>query len=702
MDELALKPGSFSSAQPMVIPYAPVSTSTAGKKSTPVVTSSAATKDLNKIKNTVTTVNTDIQNQQANIAKAKAESDAAAAAKSAADAAAKIEADKAAAAKAAADAKKAALGVPTGKIITAPDNKQYEIGPDGQISGGPTNGAYRVGANVKDYPDLQSLFTGTSTQSAADRNRADLAKANADFETQAKLVTDTITNIQSGAIPLTPAEQAQVDGLKQQFQQLINEQTLQNKGSEGLGQIRGYQTGAGEYDPTFQVKTIGSIITAGQNKIADLNTKMASAVATLTQSFKDNNIKAIKDAWDIYKEASKKKTDALNKTIEDTQTAIKDAKDAKIAADKVIYDTITKPIQDIGLDLAKNNAPKEIRDAVASAATVDEAIANAGEYLQTATGDLGDYLQYKRDTMGKGLVPKDYDTWLTEKKNAESKRKSSEAYATEYAKVKGKADAEAAATKAANAKLIADMKARGVDATKFNAAIDQAANMETTVAGKEAVKRQLTDLIASGDYENAYVQMANTVENGLVGEAKQRFANARSDYQVMIGLENAVRAYTDAGGSTGLLKGTAEEIARKLGQVTDPKLTELAVQLQREFQTYRNTMTGAAFGAKESREYESVNPTTGKKLDLNLSVIEGAKNQLRNRVEGTINARIPAAKEIKKLSPDNVPVNAKAEVERIAASDPEINKKIADAYKIPGMTDEAVLEFINNIKKMQK
>jgi hypothetical protein len=180
----------------------------------------------------------------------------------------------------------------------------------------------------------------------------------------------------------------------------------------------------------------------------------------------------------------------------------------------------------------------------------------------------------------------------------------------------------------------------------FAGTVDLVASMEGTVAGKEMVKNQLSSLLKNKDYTTAYNQIANTVENNLVGESKQRFANARTDLQVMGGLKSAIESYSAAGGDTGLLKGSAESIYRKLGEVKDPALTTLAVQLQREFQTYRNTMTGAAFTDKESAEYASVNPTASKKLNLNLSVVNGAMNQLQNRVVGTINTRVPSAQYI--------------------------------------------------------
>lgn len=184
---------------------------------------------------------------------------------------------------------------------------------------------------------------------------------------------------------------------------------------------------------------------------------------------------------------------------------------------------------------------------------------------------------------------------------------------------------------------------------EFAGTIDLVANMESSVFGKKNVKQQLANLLANKDYTTAYSQIANSVENGLVGESKQKFVNARTDYNVMEGMKEAIKAYAQGGGDMGLLKGTEEEIKRKLG-IDSGKASTLAVQLWREFQVYRNNMTGAAFGAAESRDYASVNPSLGKSLNLNLAVIEGAQNQLKNRITSTINERVPSAQKILKLA----------------------------------------------------
>jgi hypothetical protein len=221
----------------------------------------------------------------------------------------------------------------------------------------------------------------------------------------------------------------------------------------------------------------------------------------------------------------------------------------------------------------------------------------------------------------------------------------------------------------------------------FAATVNQVANMESSVYAKKAVASQLAGLIANKDYPSAYAQIANSVENALTGVPKTAFTNARTDYGVMDGMKKAIQAYAQAGGDMGLLKGTEEEIKRKLG-IDSGKASVLATQLWREFQTYRNNMTGAAFGVSESRDYASVNPTLGKSLDLNLSVIDGAMNQLKNRVTSTINQRVPSAKYIQEYAEGktSAPSTAKILVKDGQSFDAseltteEYNQAVADGY----------------------
>ncbi len=232
-------------------------------------------------------------------------------------------------------------------------------------------------------------------------------------------------------------------------------------------------------------------------------------------------------------------------------------------------------------------------------------------------------------------------------------------------------------------------------ASSFGTLINTTANLEDTVAGKTSVKEQLASMLNQGDYTGAYNQIANSVAKGLTGETKNRFENARIDYEVLSGFKTALQSYIDAGGDTGLLKGTAEQITRKLGAVTDPNLTSLAVQLQREFQTYRNTMTGAAFTPKESAEYASVNPTATKSLNLNLAVVDGALNQLQNRVDGTIRAKVPQASDIQKIrQAPQTAAKAKQQVNTIYTKVGADVKSAIENMVNQGIADEDILDYL--------
>lgn len=190
---------------------------------------------------------------------------------------------------------------------------------------------------------------------------------------------------------------------------------------------------------------------------------------------------------------------------------------------------------------------------------------------------------------------------------------------------------------------------------EFGDIIKSASNLVGAEKGKTS-KISIAEAISKNDFPSAYAQIANNVEESLTGDVRTKFIGARTDYNVIQGLREAIQEFADAGGKLGYLKGTADEIARRFGQLqTDPKFATLAVLLEREFQSYRQQMTGAAFTPEESREYEKVNPRSNASLDLNLATIDGALRQLENRITSTVNSKIPNAKKIyQKISGDGL------------------------------------------------
>lgn len=206
----------------------------------------------------------------------------------------------------------------------------------------------------------------------------------------------------------------------------------------------------------------------------------------------------------------------------------------------------------------------------------------------------------------------------------------------------------------------------------FSNALDAASNLVGAERGKTS-RVAIGNALNNGDYATAYALMANNVEESLTGEVKTKFANARTDYQVMLGMRDAIQEAQNAGVDTSFLSGTTEQIARRFGELkSDPAFATLAVQLEREFQSYRQNMTGAAFSPAESREYASVNPRTSASMDLNLATIDGALNQLENRIVSTVNTRIPGADKVYQavsggvvtgdVNPDEVEIGSTVEI----------------------------------------
>lgn len=183
----------------------------------------------------------------------------------------------------------------------------------------------------------------------------------------------------------------------------------------------------------------------------------------------------------------------------------------------------------------------------------------------------------------------------------------------------------------------------------YSSLVGIVANTGSSVYQQKSMADGLSRALMNGDWATAYQYISQGTQNQLSGENKTKFQNAQIDTQLLGDMKSAIEAYSAAGGNMNILKGSADTIAKNIGvAINDPRYTEIATQLERVFQQYRQNMTGAAFGAQESREYARVTPTKGRELDLNLATISGALNYMDSYVTGAINSAVgPQGVEIK-------------------------------------------------------
>lgn len=363
---------------------------------------------------------------------------------------------------------------------------------------------------------------------------------------------------------------------------------------------------------------------ARRAKVSDLQGSLASA--SLLQGDLESAREQIKSSLAaIY--------DPIKQDIQDEMFFLQRADTRLSAAQKEQSDAKKLVLQSQMDSIA--NAEKLVSDAVISGGATPEEV----KQMQQLSGDPVAQSNYAQAILGRVAVQQRNDTIATQRASRYASSLSARSSLMDLA-IKGDTQA------------ISELgfDPRNTVSGEYGSVIDTASLLVGAERGKQT-RTGMANAVESGDYQTAYSMIANNVQSSLQGDSASRFGNARADIQVLGGLRDTIKEYEDAGGNTGFLKGSADEIARKFGQLkTDPKFATLAVQLEREFQAYRQQMTGAAFSAGESADYEKVNPSSKKSLELNSATIDGAIKQLENRVVGTVEAYVPGSRDIYSLA----------------------------------------------------
>jgi hypothetical protein len=248
--------------------------------------------------------------------------------------------------------------------------------------------------------------TGSTQGGVAGAQSAYMASVN-DATAQAAKLQQQLDDIRNGATPLSPGEQAQITALHNSYASLIQQQQLANTGSQGMANIRGYQTGAAEYDPTFQAKVMGPIISGGLAKVKNLMDEEASAVAKLESAFRSEKASLIKDAYAAYTKAQDARTQALKDTLDQARKA---------------QDKITSDVQSIATKVQEATGDAILAAKVADSKSVAEALSKAGDSIQkTGVGIADEYLFYKKDVIARGGIPMSFNDYQTVDSNRKAK-----------------------------------------------------------------------------------------------------------------------------------------------------------------------------------------------------------------------------------------------------------------------------------------
>ena len=361
--------------------------------------------------------------------------------------------------------------------------------------------------------DVNNAIAGASElskfKSGQNAKVNDLITANEDLKTK-------LGQLANGTFPLTDSEQAQIKSINDKFDQIKDDQITANKNYEGATTIAGIASGRNRYTPEIEAGNLASAVNVGIRKIADIESQRVDAVNKLKQAIEDNDYKLITATYDAVNKLADAKGTALNDIYTATDNAATKAEAAKKQAADDLYNRVTKPIQDISIEAAKNFAPPEIISDINSAKTVSDAIAASKGYLQTATGTLGDYLQYKGEKEGKGYVPMSYEDY----KDRQDQKAINMEYNKAYASAAGKAASDA----------------KNGTSDKVQQALEQ--------QGRQVIAKEFSARTGALGVENAKVNQANHI-NALI---KQYYDPKTGNYNVpksqygelILGLANLV------------------------------------------------------------------------------------------------------------------------------------------------------------------
>lgn len=107
-------------------------------------------------------------------------------------------------------------------------------------------------------------------------------------------------------------------------------------------------------------------------------------------------------------------------------------------------------------------------------------------------------------------------------------------------------------------------------------------------------------------------------------------------------IQKALDEFIANGGNTGLIEGTVDGIAKRIGKTSNPKLTAIGNQIQAAIVAYRSAVSGAAFTESEKDQYEGMFPSTGNTPELNQALISSLSDTFRRNQDSVLSQKIGA------------------------------------------------------------
>ncbi len=178
----------------------------------------------------------------------------------------------------------------------------------------------------------------------------------------------------------------------------------------------------------------------------------------------------------------------------------------------------------------------------------------------------------------------------------------------------------------------------GKNGPQYNGVVD------TILASGKFTKDQASAVRnAINNGEDPFTVVKNNAKN-IMGQTEAttvtKYETAES---AMKDLQTSLADFYKNGGKTNIFTGNYENVINKLGEVNDPKLVDLAVQIQANLQVYRNAVSGTAYSEKEGQDIASIFPGINKTQGLNEAIINGRVKAFNSTIDGTYRSTLGSA-----------------------------------------------------------
>lgn len=548
--------------------------------------------------------------------------------------------------------------------------------PPTATSGGST--APAVGSNATGTVNggQPQPTTGKPADQAVANLQAETATNDTNLTNAYNDYKNSITAYQNGTLPLTPAQQSQITATNNAFDQIAKFQ----------------QTNA-EF-ATGRYASFGQQISAMTAKLPQLELDRSLALSKMEEGFDSDNLKVITDSFDEFQKVSQQQQtnlDNISKTVIDQYNT--DQQD--------YYNEVTKPIQDVANEAAKNGADPKTLAAINAAKNPTDAINASAGYLQTATGQLGDYLQYQRQTQQQGLTPMSYQDF-------QSKQDYEKSYSAEAGKTAADNALGVGTTSTDDGSSVVQggiTQATGLSVAAFNYLTQGTASMSRMpVAQRNQIMAEVNDYLNKTGTDISTFKTQYEANNTVLNNQIQRLANTKVFAQEAQGSADALTSVINNSDlkDIGNLK-AADLAAIAAGkQINNPTAMKYSFQLQSMINDYAGYLA-ASRGSASPDDADSLAASQVVSSGLSAGSVDAFKSSIQSNLDketGVIQNEVNSAQKSvwdlfgvgDKFQPKIDPVQS---VNTYVAAHPDQAQNIANLYSQPGWSDQDVADYLN-------